>query len=224
MRAPRGPGPAGGRELLATCSTGTVSPAGARRRRVGPHGRRRLAGTPVVGVAVAADRAGRPTPDGYRLATRAYRLAARLGLPVLSLVDTPGAEPGAAAEADGVATAMAEAMDALLELPGPTLAVVHGEGGSGGALAAAAADRVLVTPDSYFAAIGPEGAAAALRRRREECANRMRITRPTCSRWASPTRSPSRPTPPPTCRLSACRARAAARRSERWGSQVPRGL
>ena len=136
----------------------------------------RVAGRPAVGVALAAQVGGRPTPDGYRLATRAYRLAGRLGLPVLSLVDTPGAEPGTAAEEGGVAPAMGEALDALLTCPTPTLALVHGEGGSGGALAAAAGDRVLVTPDAYFAAIGPEGAQAALRRPAQECADLMRIT------------------------------------------------
>jgi acetyl-CoA carboxylase carboxyl transferase subunit beta len=71
---------------------------------------------------------------------------------------------------------MGEALDALLACPTPTVALVHGEGGSGGALAAATADVVLMTPDSYFAAIGPEGAAAALRRPPEECADLMRIT------------------------------------------------
>jgi acyl-CoA carboxylase subunit beta len=136
----------------------------------------RVHGRPVVAVALAAEVGGRPTPDGYRLAARAYRLAGRLGLPVLSLVDTPGAEPGTAAEEGGIAPAMGEALDALLTCPSPTLALVHGEGGSGGALAAATADVVLVTPDAYFAAIGPEGAAAALRRPREECADLMRLT------------------------------------------------
>ena len=147
-----------------------------------PHGDRtvaacvgRVAGGPVVAVALAAEVGGRPTPDGYRLATRAYRLAGRLGLPVLSLVDTPGAEPGTAAEEDGVAPAMGEALDALLTCPSPTVALVHGEGGSGGALAAAAADRVLLTADAYFAAIGPEGAQAALRRPAAECADLMRV-------------------------------------------------
>ena len=136
----------------------------------------RLAGRPVVGVALAAELGGRPTPDGYRLAARAYRLAGRLGLPVLSLVDTPGAEPGTASEEGGIAPAMGEALDALLQCPSPTVALVHGEGGSGGALAAAACDRLLLTPDSYFAAIGPEGAAAALRRPAAECADLLRLT------------------------------------------------
>jgi acetyl-CoA carboxylase carboxyl transferase subunit beta len=135
----------------------------------------RLSGRPVVGVALAAQLGGRPTPDGYRLATRAYRLADRLRLPILSLVDTPGADPGTASEEGGIAPAMGEALDALLGCSTPTLAFVHGEGGSGGALAAAAADVVLLAPDSYFAAIGPEGAAAALRRPVEECADLMRI-------------------------------------------------
>lgn len=136
----------------------------------------RLDGRPVVAVALAAELGGRPTPDGYRLATRAFRLAGRLRLPVLSLVDTPGADPGPAAERDGIAPAMGEALAALLACPSPTVALVHGEGGSGGALAAAAADLVLVGPDAYFAPIGPEGATAALRRPKEECADRMRIT------------------------------------------------
>jgi acetyl-CoA carboxylase carboxyl transferase subunit beta len=95
---------------------------------------------------------------------------------VLSLVDTPGADPGTTAEEAGIAPAMGEALDALLACPSPTVALVHGEGGSGGALAAACADVVLMTPDSYFAAIGPEGAAAALRRSAQECADLMRIT------------------------------------------------
>jgi acetyl-CoA carboxylase alpha subunit len=136
----------------------------------------RLAGRPVVGVAVAAQPGQRPSPDGYRLATRAYRLGARLGLPVLSLVDTPGADPGTESEEGGIAAAMGDALDALLSCPTPTLALVHGEGGSGGALAAATADVVLMTSDSYFAAIGPEGAAAALRKSPEECADLMRLT------------------------------------------------
>jgi len=136
----------------------------------------RLDGRPVVGVAVAAELGGRPTPDGFRLAARAYRLASRLGLPVVSLVDTPGADPGPESERDGIAPAMGEALDALLTCSSPTVALIHGEGGSGGALAAAATDTVLVTDEAYFAAIGPEGASAALRRPAQECADRMRIT------------------------------------------------
>jgi acetyl-CoA carboxylase alpha subunit len=165
-----------GAELLAALLDGPVALAAPRGDTTVAAAVGRLGGRPVVAVALAAELRGRPTPDGYRLATRAFRLAGRLGLPVLSLVDTPGAEPGTAAEEGGVAPAMGEALDALLTCPSPTLALVHGEGGSGGALAAAAADRVLVTPRAYFAAIGPEGAQAALRRPAQECADLMRIT------------------------------------------------
>ena len=135
----------------------------------------RLAGRPVVAAALAADVGVRPTPDGYRLLTRAADLAGRLGRPLVTLVDTPGAEPGPAAEADGVAASIAAATDAVLGCEAPVVAVLTGEGGSGGALAAAAGDRLLVGPDSYFGAIGPEGAAAALRIPVEEAAGRLRL-------------------------------------------------
>jgi acetyl-CoA carboxylase alpha subunit len=166
----------GGADLLAQLLTGIVPLQAPRGDATVFACLGRLEDRPVVAVAVAAQLGGKPKPDGFRLATRAYRLAGRLGLPVLSLVDTPGADPGPAAERDGIAPAMAEALDALLRCPSPTVALVHGEGGSGGALAAATADVVLVTPDAYFAPIGPEGAQAALRRPRELCADQMRIT------------------------------------------------
>jgi acetyl-CoA carboxylase alpha subunit len=134
-----------------------------------------LLGTPTVGVAVAADRSVRPTPAGYRLVRRAAALAASLDRVLVTLVDTPGAEPGEEAEAGGVAAAIADTMDALLACAAPTLAVVTGEGGSGGALAASVADRVLVTPGSYFAALGPEAAAAALRTTPGATAKRLRL-------------------------------------------------
>ncbi|HVF05837.1 MAG TPA: carboxyl transferase domain-containing protein [Frankiaceae bacterium] len=134
-----------------------------------------LGGTPCVAVAVAAERSGRPTPNGYRLVQRAARLAASLDRVLVTLVDTPGAEPGAEAEAAGVAQAIADTMDALLGCPAPTLAVVTGEGGSGGALAVTVADCVLVTPGSYFAALGPEAAAAALRTTPGATAKRLRL-------------------------------------------------
>ena len=165
-----------GRDLLGLLLTEAVDLAAPRAdptvaARVG-----RLGDQPVVAVALAADLGGKPTPDGYRLATRAFRLAGRLGLPVVSLVDTPGADPSPEAERNGIAPAMGEALDALLTCPSPTLALVHGEGGSGGALAACVTDRVLVTDDAWFAAMAPEGATAALRRPPQECADRMGIT------------------------------------------------
>jgi acyl-CoA carboxylase subunit beta len=121
------------------------------------------AGGPAVAVAVAADRATAPGPDGYRLLSRAAELAGKLGLPLVTLVDTPGADPGPGAEAGGIAAAVGAAMAAVLECPSPTVSVVVGEGGSGGALAAACTDVVLMTPDSYVTALSPEGAAATLR-------------------------------------------------------------
>ena len=158
-----------GRDLLAraadrwrgTCAAPTTrSPPGSEASPAGP----------VAGVALAAHRGGRPTPAGYRLLTRTARLADRLGLPLLTLVDTPGAEPGPAAEADGLAPAIGEAMDAVLSCRSPSVALLHGEGGSGGALAATCCDRVLVTPDAYMAALGPEPAAVTLRRTPQEAA------------------------------------------------------
>lgn len=136
---------------------------------------RSAAGRRTVGVALAALRDGRPTPRGYRLLERAARLAGRLDADLLLLVDTPGAEPGAASEAEGIAPAIAAGTAAVLDCPSPTLAVVHGEGGSGGALAGAVADRVLLTPYSHFTTLGPEGAAAALRCTPEEAADRAAL-------------------------------------------------
>ena len=133
-------------------------------------GRLSASDQPVVAVALAAHRGGRPTPAGYRLLTRAARLASRLELALLTLIDTPGAEPGPAAERDGLAQAIGEAMDAVLTCRAPTVGVLIGEGGSGGALAAACCDSLLVGPDAYFAALTPEGAAITLRRPADEIA------------------------------------------------------
>lgn len=118
-------------------------------------------------VVVATDRYhgdGRPSPDGFRLAQRAVHLAGRLGLPVVTLVDTPGADPSAAAEADGLGIEIARTYQAFAECPTPIVSVCVGEGGSGGALALAYADRLLITEHAVFSVIGPEGAAAILER------------------------------------------------------------
>lgn len=138
-------------------------------------GRLEPTGQPVVAVAVAAHRGGRPTPAGFRLLTRAARLADRAELPLLTLVDLPSAAPDAAAENAGQAAAIGEAMDAVLGCRAATVAVLVGEGGSGGAMAAACCDTLLVTPSSYFAALGPEGAAVTLRRSPEEAARLMAV-------------------------------------------------
>ena len=118
-------------------------------------------------VVVALDRyagAGRPMPAGFRLAQRAITLAAKLGLPLLTLVDTPGAEPGPTSEADGIAREIAKTFAAMAELRSPSVSICVGEGGSGGALALATADRLLVQEHAIFSVIAPEGAAAILHR------------------------------------------------------------
>jgi acetyl-CoA carboxylase carboxyl transferase subunit beta len=135
----------------------------------------RVAGRRVVVAAVAARRTGLVGTEGYRLLARAAGLAGRLDIPLITLVDTPGADPLPDSEQSGVAMAIGAAMDAVLGCAAPTVAVVHGEGGSGGALAAAVCDVVGVTPDGWFAALGPEGAAATLRTTPEAAADLMRV-------------------------------------------------
>jgi len=135
----------------------------------------RIAGRRMVVAAVAARRAMRVGPAGYRLLERAAGLAGRLDVPLVTLVDTPGADPLPDSEQAGTAAAVGGAMSAVLDCTAPTVAVVHGEGGSGGALAAAVCDAVGVTPDGWFAALGPEGAAATLRTTPEEAADLMHV-------------------------------------------------
>jgi acetyl-CoA carboxylase carboxyl transferase subunit beta len=131
----------------------------------------RMAGRPVAvighqkghGVAeLAAHNYGMADPAGYRKAARVLRLAAKLGLPVVTLIDTPGAYPGIEAEERGQAVAIAENLKLLAGLPVPVVAVVTGEGGSGGALALAVADEVLMCADAVYSVISPEGCAAIL--------------------------------------------------------------
>lgn len=111
---------------------------------------------------VAARCYGMPSPAGYRKAARAMRLAAKLGLPVVTIVDTPGAAPGVDAEEQGQAVAIAENLRLMSGLPVPVVAVIVGEGGSGGALALAVADSVLMVGDAIYSVISPEGCAAIL--------------------------------------------------------------
>ncbi|MCD9872556.1 carboxyl transferase domain-containing protein [Streptomyces guryensis] len=119
-------------------------------------------------VAYAAQ-TGTPTrPAGYRTATRLIRLADRLGIPVLTLVDTPGAANDAEAERQGAGAAIAELFGAVAAARVPVTTLVIGEGGSGGALALAAPGSTWATPDSYFSVIAPELAAAILKRPAEE--------------------------------------------------------
>ncbi len=143
----------------------------------------RILGERVMVVAMDryADGAGaaRPGPGAYRLAQRAIRLADRIGLPVLTLVDTPGAEPGPAAERDGIAAEIAGTLQAMSRLRMPSVAICVGEGGSGGAMALGHADRLFMLPGSIFSVIAPEGAAAILYRdgsRADELAEPLRLT------------------------------------------------
>jgi acetyl-CoA carboxylase carboxyl transferase alpha subunit/acetyl-CoA carboxylase carboxyl transferase beta subunit len=105
---------------------------------------------------------GMPHPSGFRKATRLMRLAGRLGLPVVTFVDTPGAYAGRRAEEGNQSGAIAEALLTASGLPVPLVTVVIGEGGSGGALALAAGDAVLAMRNTYFSVISPEGCAAIL--------------------------------------------------------------
>jgi len=105
---------------------------------------------------------GMARPEGYRKARRLIELAGRFGLPVLSFVDTSGAFPGIEAEARGQAEAIARSIEACLDAPVPVIATVIGEGGSGGAIALAAGDAVLMLEHSIYSVISPEGCAAIL--------------------------------------------------------------
>jgi acetyl-CoA carboxylase carboxyl transferase subunit alpha len=122
---------------------------------------------------------GMARPEGYRKAMRLMDLADRFGLPVVTLVDTPGAFPGVQAEERGQAEAIARSTERCLALRVPLVAAVVGEGGSGGAIAIAAANRVLMLEHSVYSVISPEGCASILWRTAEkasEAAEAMRIT------------------------------------------------
>jgi acyl-CoA carboxylase subunit beta len=105
---------------------------------------------------------GMPTPAGYRKAARLMRLAVKLRLPIVTLIDTPGAYPGAQAEEQGQMVAIAENLKLMADLPVPVVAVITGEGGSGGALALGVANRVLMWQHAVYSVISPEGCAAIL--------------------------------------------------------------
>ncbi|WP_293810950.1 acetyl-CoA carboxylase carboxyltransferase subunit alpha [uncultured Bosea sp.] len=122
---------------------------------------------------------GMPKPEGYRKAVRLAELADRFGLPVLSFVDTAGAYPGIEAEERGQAEAIARSTEAWLGLRTPSVALVIGEGGSGGAIAIAAASRVMMLEHAIYSVISPEGAASILWRdtaRAQDAATGMKIT------------------------------------------------
>ncbi|MFN5962727.1 MAG: acetyl-CoA carboxylase carboxyltransferase subunit alpha [Verrucomicrobiota bacterium] len=153
-----------------------------------PGGFARLAGRRVV---VIGHQKGRDTkenlkrnfgcahPEGYRKAMRLMRLAEKFRLPVISLIDTPGAYPGIQAEERNIAESIAFNLREMMTLTVPVVAVVIGEGGSGGALGIGVADRVLMLENAYYSVISPEGCAAILwkdRKHAAEAAEALRIT------------------------------------------------
>ncbi|MDT8395725.1 MAG: acetyl-CoA carboxylase carboxyltransferase subunit alpha [bacterium] len=122
---------------------------------------------------------GMPNPEGYRKALRLMKLAERFKIPVLTLVDTPGAFPGIGAEERGQAEAIARNLIEMADLTVPIISVVTGEGGSGGALALAVANRVMMLENSIYSVISPEGCAAILWKSQnfaKEAAEAMKLT------------------------------------------------
>jgi acetyl-CoA carboxylase carboxyl transferase subunit alpha len=122
---------------------------------------------------------GMAHPEGYRKALRLMKLAAKFGAPVITLIDTPGAYPGIGAEERGQSEALARNIIEMAALPTPSVAVVIGEGGSGGALALGVADRVLMLENSVYSVISPEGCAAILWKdasQKERAAEALKIT------------------------------------------------
>lgn len=122
---------------------------------------------------------GMAMPEGYRKAVRLMEMADRFKLPVITLIDTAGAYPGIGAEERGQAEAIARSTDCCLGLSVPIVAVVIGEGGSGGAVAIATANRILMLEHSIYSVISPEGAASIIWRdaaKKEEAATAMKIT------------------------------------------------
>src|SRR3569623_844997 len=148
----------------------------------------RFNGTPiaVIGQEKGSDTASRlahnfgmANPEGYRKAVRIMDMADRFNIPVISFVDTAGASPGIGAEDRGQAEAIARCTEKCLELSVPNLAVIIGEGGSGGAIALATANRVLMLEDAIYAVASPEASASILWKdaaRAMDAANNMKIT------------------------------------------------
>jgi acetyl-CoA carboxylase carboxyl transferase beta subunit len=127
---------------------------------------------------VALDRS-RPAAAGFRKATRSIELESRLGIPMITLVDTPGADPSYESEYAGLANAIANTFRALLEAPVPVMSIVTGEGGSGGALALACGDVVAIQQHAVFSVIAPEGAASILKVPASDIATVASSLRPT---------------------------------------------
>ncbi len=153
-----------------------------------PCGLARINGQPC---AVVSNQKGRDTkenlkrnfgsahPEGYRKALRVMRLAEKFGLPIVALIDTPGAFPGIGAEERHIAESIAVNLREMMLLRTPVVAVIIGEGGSGGALGIGVADRVLIMENAYYSVISPEGCAAILWKHRShapEAAEALKLT------------------------------------------------
>jgi len=124
---------------------------------------------------------GMARPEGYRKAERLMRHAEKFGFPLVTFIDTPGAEPGIGSEERGQATAIAESLLAMSDLATPSVAVVIGEGGSGGALAIGVGDRTLMLEYSTYSVISPEGCASILWKsadKARDAAEQMGMTAP----------------------------------------------
>ena len=124
---------------------------------------------------------GSANPEGYRKALRLMQLAEKFGLPVITLIDTPGAYPGIGAEERNIAESIARNLREMMLLKVPVIAVVLGEGGSGGALGIGVANRVLMLENAYYSVISPEGCAAILWKHRShapEAAEAMKLAAP----------------------------------------------
>lgn len=124
---------------------------------------------------------GSAHPEGYRKAIRLMRMAEKFGVPVITMIDTPGAFPGIGAEERNIAEAIAYNLREMMILKVPIIAVVLGEGGSGGALGIGVADRVLMLENAYYSVISPEGCAAILWKHRKhapEAAEAMKLVAP----------------------------------------------
>ncbi len=153
---------------------------------IGGIGRFRGRSVMVIGHEKGADTDGRVAhnfgmarPEGYRKSARLMRLADRFGLPVITLVDTPGAYPGIGAEERGQAEAIARSIETCLGLRVPLVSAVIGEGGSGGAIAVAVANRVLMLEHAIYSVISPEGCASILWRdadHAEQAASALKLT------------------------------------------------
>jgi acetyl-CoA carboxylase carboxyl transferase subunit alpha len=153
---------------------------------IGGMGRFRGRSVMVIGTEKGSDTESRVAhnfgmarPEGYRKARRLIELAGRFNLPILTFVDTAGAFPGVDAEARGQAEAIARSIEACLDVPVPLIATIIGEGGSGGAIALAAGDSVLMLEHAIYSVISPEGCASILWRdaaQASEAAEAMRLT------------------------------------------------